>query len=90
MYGYNHLPFVATPAYVTGAEQVEDSGEAGVKVTWPDHSSVFNASWLRAQDVTLNHSCFPKLFQEKQLSSGDKLPEYHFDERKERMKGIII
>ena len=81
------MSFVSTPAPVIGAEQVEDDGEPGVRVSWPDHSSIFNTSWLRAQDAALNRSCFPKLFQEKRWNGKDELPEYHFDERKEKMKG---
>ena len=87
MYNYDHMSFVSSPAPVIGAEQVEDDGEAGVRVSWPDHNSIFNTSWLRAQDAALNRSCFPKLFQEKRWNGKDELPEYHYDERKEKMEG---
>ena len=62
MYKEEHLPFVCKDAPITSAElgAQPDDGDvdggplagpnAGVKVSWEDHTSVFDASWLRAQD----------------------------------------
>ena len=87
-----YMPFIYTPADVVSAELVPGKApeEAGVRVAWPDHSSTFNASWLRAQDMSLNRTSFPKLYEEKLWSTQKDLPEYQYGEREERMEGIMI
>ena len=90
-----YMPFIYTPADVVSAKLVPGKApeEAGVRVAWPDHSSTFNASWLRAQDMSLNRTSFTKLYEEKLWSAQNdefSLPEYQYDEREERMEGTML
>ena len=48
----DYTAFISNDAPLLSAEHEEEDGH--VTVQWPEHSTTFDASWLRAQDTSLN------------------------------------
>ena len=72
VYRPEHLSFVASGSPITSVELTEDKD---IKVSWEDHTSVFNSSWLRAQDVPASLK-FRKPFEEVRWGGGVNIPRY--------------
>ena len=80
----DYANFIAHGVPLTGVEYL--NGEEDVTIHWENHSSRFNASWLRAQD----HANNKQLIQEPDevLWNGEsKLPVmYHYSQREEKLE----
>jgi len=76
-YNYDHLSFVKQDAPITSARQQDN---VSVKVRWEDHTSDFDTSWLRAQDI----ANAPKNKENLELELWDhslNIPEYDYLDR---------
>lgn len=76
-YNYDHLSFVKQDAPITSAGQQDN---VSVKVRWEDHTSDFDTSWLRAQDI----ANAPKNKENLELELWDhslNIPEYDYLDR---------
>ena len=90
-YRDSHLDFLIKEAPITHARQSED-GES-IKVKWEDHSTVFDASWLRAQDLSISSSLLPAEYQQIAWAGDDTaIPVFEYSHRidqvKEWMQGL--
>ncbi len=76
-YNYDHLSFVSKNASIASAGQ---QGNTTVTVRWEDHTSDFDTSWLRAQDIA--NAPKPKEKLEMELWDNSlNIPEYTYLER---------
>lgn len=82
VYRPEHLSFIANGSPITSAELTEDKD---IKVSWEDHTSVFNSSWLRAQDVPASLK-FRKPFEELRWGGGVNIPRYDYARKEEQFE----
>ena len=75
VYRPEHLSFIAKGLPITSVEQCED--EEHIKIIWEDHTSTFNSSWLRTQDVPATLK-LREPFQEVRWDSGVNIPRYDY------------
>ncbi len=83
IYRPEHLAFVAEGSPITSVEQTDDSEL--IKVTWEDHTSTFNGSWLRAQDVPASLN-LREPFEEKRWGGGFNVPRYDYAVKDEQFE----
>ena len=86
MYMDHHLDFILKETVVTGAKatsQPDGDLGSGIEISWDDHASVFDSSWLRVQDPSILSS----ELRNKDLDpvswdgSCTHIPEYTFSEK---------
>ena len=87
LYRNNHLPFVAEGSPITSVEQGEDKEH--FTVNWEDHSSSFNASWVRAHD-TLASSSLLKPFEPVLWDNQAKIPTYDYSRKDEELESWLM
>ena len=76
-YKYDHFAFVNRAIPISSADQ---RNSETIEVKWSDHTSDFNASWLRAQDV----ANAPEPLEKMDLELWDQslhIPQYDYKER---------
>lgn len=83
IYRPEHLSFIAKGAPITSVEETDDSEH--VQVTWEDHTSSFNSSWLRAQDVPASLN-LREPFEEMRWSGGFNIPRYDYAQKDEKFE----
>ena len=82
-YQHSHLDFLTKGASISYAQQSKD--EDNVEVQWEDHTSVFDASWLRAQDLSISSSLLPSEYQQVLWGHEVKIPEFDYSHRGEQV-----
>lgn len=94
MYKDHHLDFLLREAVITGAAptaQPDGNLGSGIEISWDDHKSVFDASWLRAQDASI---CSGLRNQELDQilwdSSCTQIPEYTFADKDVHFESWMI
>ena len=77
----DYTAFLSNDAPLLSVEHKEEDGH--VTVQWPEHSSKFDASWLRAQDTSL-HDPIPDVVR---WNADSKLPIYfNYSQREEQLE----
>ena len=87
LYRNEHLPFVAKGSPITSVEQTEDKEH--FTVNWEDHSSSFNASWVRAHDTKASSSLL-KSFEPVLWDSQAKIPTYDYSRKDEQLESWMM
>ena len=86
LYRNEHLPFVAKGSPITSVEQTEDKEH--FTVNWEDHSSSFNASWVRAHDTKASSGLL-KPFERVLWDSQAKIPTYDYSRKDEQLESWL-
>ena len=86
MYKPEHLEFVTKGLPIASVKQVKH----GLDIEWEDHSSTFDASWLRAQD-SKNSYHLAKSPATRTLwdSETGEIPQYEFARREEDFEALM-
>ena len=88
-YRDSHLDFLVKETPISRAQRSED-GES-IKVEWEDHSTVFDASWLRAQDLSISSSLLPTEYQQINWAGDDtEIPEFKYSHRLDQAKEWML
>ena len=80
-YRYGHISFVKQNVPISSARPQDDET---IKVMWEDHTSDFDASWLRAQDVASAPMSKDKVEWER-WDSSLIIPEYTYHTRENEL-----
>lgn len=86
LYRNEHLPFVAKGSPITSVEQTD---KEHFTVNWEDHSSLFNASWVRAHDTVASASLV-KPFEPVLWDSQDKIPTYEYSHKNDQLESWLL
>ena len=86
LYRNEHLPFVAKGSPITSVGQTEDKEH--FTVNWEDHSSSFNASWVRAHDTKASSGLL-KPFERVLWDSQAKIPTYDYSRKDEQLESWL-
>ena len=78
-YQHSHLDFLTKGATISHAQQTKDGDN--VEVQWEHHTSVFYASWLRAQDLSIASSLLPSEYQQVLWGHEVEIPEFDYSHR---------
>ena len=83
----DYVSFIAKDVPLTSAEYVQE--EEDLTVQWENHTSNFNASWLRAQDQ-VNNEDLCQGTDRVLWDASSKLPVmYHYSEREEKFESWL-
>ena len=77
-YKQRHLDFVLKESPIVHSEQANNGEDLGVH--WEDHESVFNISWLRAQDTSIS-SGLPLAYERTLWGSELEIPVCDFSRK---------
>ena len=83
IYRPDHLSFIAQGSPITSVEHTDDKQH--IKINWEDHTSTFNSSWLRAQDVPQSLNLREPV-EEIRWGGGFNLPRYDYALKDEQME----
>ena len=87
IYKPEHLEFITKRQPLVDAEETEDKRH--IKVTWQDHSSEFNTSWLRAQDTQSLPSSVTREDSQSLWVGDFKPPVYDFSAKESQFEEWI-
>ena len=87
-YQHSHLDFLIKGATISRAQQTEDGED--VEVQWEDHTSIFDASWLRAQDLGISTSLLPTEYEQVPWGGEVKLPVFEYSHKGDQVMDWML